>query len=360
MSNHLESVDASRGAGALSPSVAGQGPRTARRAGLVYVSDTMPGIARLRIGRTFRYLTSRRRVIRDRSTLRRISALAVPPAYRDVWICSTPRGHLQATGRDARGRKQYRYHHAWREIRDCAKFDRMADFVASLPALRRRLKRDLALKELCRDKVLACAVSILSTSAARVGNAEYARDNHSFGITTLRTRHVSFARGGRATLNFVGKGRVRHEIVVDRKRIVDIVRHCHSLPGHHLFQYLAEDGQRRPIDSGMVNAYLCEAMGGDFTAKDFRTWQATVHAIDLLRCLPVPPRRSAIRRACANVLKSVAQMLRNTPAVCRKSYVNPQVFTSWEKGVLHERLGHLARLNGSRAERALIRFLRKS
>jgi DNA topoisomerase I len=337
-----------------------QGVHTARRAGLVYVSDAMPGIARLRVGRTFRYLTPRRHVIRDRSTLRRISALAVPPAYRDVWICNTPRGHLQATGRDARGRKQYRYHVAWREIRDGAKFDRMADFVAALPALRRRLQRDLALKELCRDKVLACAVTILSTSAARVGNAEYARDNNSFGITTLRSRHVSFARGGRATLDFVGKGRVRHEIVVDRKRIVDIVRRCHSLPGYHLFQYLDPDGKCRPIDSGMVNAYLNEAMGGDFTAKDFRTWHATVHAIDLLRSLPVPSRKPAVRRACVSVLKSVARLLRNTPAVCRKSYVNPEVFTSWEKGVLQERLGHLARLNGRRAERALIRFLRKT
>jgi DNA topoisomerase I len=355
MFNQPESAAESRG-----PSPSSQGAHTARRAGLVYVSDTMPGIARLRVGRTFRYLTPRRHVIRDRSTLRRISALAVPPAYRDVWICNTPRGHLQATGRDARGRKQYRYHQAWREIRDGAKFDRMADFVAALPALRRRLKRDLALKELCRDKVLACAVTILSTSAARVGNAEYARDNHSFGITTLRSRHVSFARGGRATLDFVGKGRVRHEIVVDRKRIVDIVRRCHALPGHPLFQYLDPDGKCRPIDSGMVNAYLSEAMGGDFTAKDFRTWHATVHAIDLLRSLPVPSRQPAVRRACVNVLKGVARLLRNTPAVCRKSYVSPQVFTAWENGILHERLGHLARLNGSRAERALISFLRKT
>jgi len=355
MFNQPESAAGSRG-----PDPSSAGEHTARRAGLLYVSDAMPGIARRRVGRTFRYLTPRRHVIRDRSTLRRINALAVPPAYHDVWICNTPRGHLQATGRDARGRKQYRYHQAWREIRDCAKFDRMADFVAALPALRRRLKRDLALKELCRDKVLACAVTILSTSAARVGNAEYARDNNSFGITTLRSRHVSFARGGRATLDFVGKGRVRHEIVVDRKRIVDIVRRCHSLPGHHLFQYVAPDGTCRPIDSGMVNDYLCAAMGGDFTAKDFRTWHATVHAIDLLRSLAVPSRRPAVRRACVNVLKSVARLLRNTPAVCRKSYVNPQVFTAWEKGVLHERLGHLARLNGSRAERALIRFLRKT
>lgn len=340
------------------PDLSGQRARTAQRAGLVYVTDTMPGIVRRRVGRAFRYLTPRRRMVRDSRTLRRISALAMPPAYHDVWICGTPHGHLQATGRDARGRKQYRYHQAWREVRDCAKFNRMADFVAALPALRRRLKRDLALKNLCRDKVLACAVTILNTSAARVGNAEYARDNHSFGISTLRSRHVSFARGGRATLDFVGKGGVRHEIIIDRRRIVDIIRRCHALPGQCLFQYLDVDGSCRPIDSGMVNAYLCEAMGGDFTAKDFRTWHATVHSIELLRCLPVPSGRAALRRARATVLKSVGQMLRNTPAVCRKSYVNPQVFTAWEQGVLGKWLGHLARLNGNRAERALIRFLR--
>jgi DNA topoisomerase IB len=323
----------------------------------MYVTDTMPGIARRSIGRTFRYLTPRRRVIHNRRTLRRIHALAMPPAYREVWICASPRGHLQATGRDARGRKQYRYHQAWREVRDCVKFDRMADFVAALPALRRRLKRDLALKNLCRDKILACAVTILNTSAARVGNAEYARDNHSFGITTLRSRHVSFTRGGRATLDFVGKGGVRHEIVIDRRRIVEIVRRCHELPGQHLFQYLDVDGSCRPIDSCMVNAYLCEAMGGDFTAKDFRTWHATVHSIELLRSLPVPSRRAALRRVRTTVLKSVGQLLRNTPAVCRKSYVNPEVFTAWEQGKLGKRLGHLASLNGSRAERALTRFL---
>jgi DNA topoisomerase I len=333
--------------------------RTAHRAGLVYVSDKMPGIARRRAGRTFRYLTPSRRVIRDSNTLRRIRALAVPPAYRDVWICRTPRGHLQATGRDARGRKQYRYHHAWREARDGLKFHRMADFVAALPALRRRLRRDLALKELCREKVLACCVSILSTSAARIGNAEYARDNHSFGITTLRNRHVSFMRSGRTRLNFVGKGGVQHEIVIDRKRIVDVVRRCHALPGQHLFQYLDEDGTRRPIDSGMVNAYVCDAMGGDFTAKDFRTWNATMRAIELLRSLEVPSRPKAVRRTCAAVLHSVAELLRNTPAVCRKSYVNPQVFTAWQNGTLRARLGHLVRLNGSRSERALSRFLRE-
>ena len=334
--------------------------RVARRAGLVYVSDTMPGIARRRAGSAFRYLSPRRRAVRDAKTLHRISALAVPPAYRDVWICLTPRGHLQATGRDARGRKQYRYHQAWRTVRDCAKFDRMADFVAALPALRRRLKRDLALDGLPCEKVLACVVTLLSASAARIGNAEYARANGSFGITTLRNRHVSYARGGRAILEFAGKGGVRHEIIVDQKRIVQIVRRCHSLPGQHLFQYLDAEGNRHMIDSGMVNSYLCETMGSEFTAKDFRTWHATVHAIELLKALPVPQPRSqrAARSARAEVLKSVAKGLRNTPAVCGKSYINPQLFVAWEKGTLGRHFERVTRLSGRKGELALLRFLR--
>ena len=334
--------------------------RAAQRAGLVYVSDTMSGIARRRVGNSFHYFLARRRAVRDSRTLRRIKALAVPPAYSDVWICRTPRGHLQATGRDARGRKQYRYHHAWREVRDCAKFDRMADFVAALPSLRRRLKHDLALSGLPREKILACVVTLLSTTTARVGNAEYARANHSFGITTLRNRHASFAHGGRAILDFAGKGGVRHEIVIDQKRIVQVVRRCHALPGQHLFQYLDAEGNCHPIDSGMVNDYLCETMGDDFTAKDFRTWHATLTAIELLKTLPCPEplRRSAARSVQVQVLKSVAKVLRNTPAVCRKSYVNPKLFVAWETGTLARHFGQLTQLSGRRAERAMVRFLR--
>jgi DNA topoisomerase I len=334
--------------------------RTAKRAGLIYVSDTMPGIRRRRMGQSFRYLSPQQRIITNTRTLGRIRALSIPPAYRDVWICRTPRGHLQATGRDARGRKQYRYHQAWRAARDCSKFDRMADLVAALPALRRRLKRDLSLPGLPREKVLACVVSLLAHSAARVGNIQYARDNGTFGITTLRSRHVSFAHGGRATLNFVGKGGVRHEIVVDQKKVAQIVRRCHGLPGQHLFQYLDAEQNRHAVDSGLVNQYLSDAMGGDFTAKDFRTWHATVHAIEHLSALPVPKplSRLAVRRVSTQVLKSVAALLRNTPAVCRKSYVNPQLFVAWGKGLLARRFRRLRKLSGAGAERALLRFLR--
>jgi DNA topoisomerase-1 len=334
--------------------------RAARKAGLIYVSDAMPGISRRRVGNSFYYLSPRRRVVRGAQTLRRIKALSIPPAYRDVWICRTPRGHLQATGRDRRGRKQYRYHQAWRAVRDCSKFDRMAAFGAALPALRRRLKRDLAISGLPSEKVLACVVKLLTISAARVGNAEYARSNHSFGITTLRSRHVSFARGGRAVLDFVGKGGVRHEIVVDQKRVVQIVQRCHALPGQPLFQYLDADGHCRAIDSGMVNNYLSDAMGGEFTAKDFRTWHATLRAIELLMVEPVrqPLSRPAARRICTRVLRDVAKVLRNTPAVCRKSYVDPQVFVAWEQGALGRHFKPLTQLSGQRGERALVRFLR--
>jgi DNA topoisomerase I len=333
--------------------------RSARRAGLVYISDRTPGITRRRVGNAFEYLSPRRRRIRDERILRRIRTLAIPPAYREVWICRNPRGHLQATGRDSRGRKQYRYHPAWRAVRDCAKFDRTAAFVAALPALRRRLKSDLILPGLPRQKVLACVVRLLSTSAARIGNAEYARSNGSFGITTLRNRHVQFARNGHAVLDFVGKGGVPHEIRLDDRRVVRIVRRCHDLPGQHLFQYLDAEQRCHAIDSGMVNDYLCETMGGEFTAKDFRTWHATVHTIELLRTMRIskPVHRKAMRAAHSQVLKCVAEVLCNTAAVCRKSYVNPQLFVSWQNGSLARCFRGIRCLNSRRGERALIRFL---
>ncbi len=198
------------------------------------------------------------------------------PAYEDVWICRKPNGHLQATGRDARGRKQYRYHPKWRLLRDGAKFERMPAFGEALPRLRRRLRRDLALPGLPREKVLAVIVSLLDATRVRIGNAEYARDNDSYGLTTLRNRHVQFVRDGRLLFRFRGKGGAEHEIAVDDKRLARLVRHCHELPGQRLFQYVDETGERRPIDSDQVNLYLKEAMGDDFTAKDFRTWGATL------------------------------------------------------------------------------------
>jgi DNA topoisomerase-1 len=340
---------------------AAEAAQMAIEAGLVYVSDTEPGIRRLRAGKGFRYVTPENRRLAAEKDLKRIATLAIPPAYRDVWITLKPRGHLQATGRDARGRKQYRYHQEWRELRDSAKFGRMVSFGEALPRLRRMLKRDLALAGLPREKVLAAVVSLLDATRVRVGNTEYARDNKSFGLTTLLNRHVSFIRDGRALLNFRGKGGVQHEILIDDKRIAKIVRRCQEIPGQHLFQYINDAGQRCPIDSGQVNEYLGEAMGDDFTAKDFRTWGATLHAITLLArtALPQPPSERAVKKSIAEVVKQVAAELRNTPAVCRKSYINPAVFDSWRSGSIHSKIdGKLAAASPRKAETLVLEFLR--
>jgi DNA topoisomerase I len=343
-------------------SAAAEAAQMASQAGLIYVSDTEPGIRRLRAGKGFRYITPENRPLAAEEDLQRIARLAIPPAYRDVWISMQPRGHLQATGRDARGRKQYRYHPDWREFRDSAKFGRMVSFGEQLPKLRRILKRDLALPGLPREKVLAVVVSLLDATRIRVGNNEYARDNKSFGLTTLRNRHVTFIRDGRAVLNFRGKGGVQHEILIDDKRIVKIVRRCQEIPGQHLFQYINDEGQRCPIDSGQVNDYLGEAMGNDFTAKDFRTWGATLLAITLLARTPLPEPASehALKKKIAEVVKQVASQLRNTPAVCRKSYINPAVFDSWRSGSIHDKIdGKLTAASARKAETLVLAFLRE-
>jgi DNA topoisomerase IB len=317
-------------------SAAAEAAHMAERAGLIYVSDSLPGYRRIRTGKRFRYRLPNGRLLKARRELQRLAQLAIPPAYEDVWICMDPRGHIQATGRDARGRKQYRYHHEWRNVRDDAKFDRMTTFAEALPRLRRRLARDLALPGLPRQKVLAVVISILDATRIRVGNVEYARGNKSFGLTTLLNRHVSFIRDGRAVLNFRGKSGVPHEVHIDDRRIARIVKHCQELPGQQLFQYVTDDGQRAPIDSGQVNDYLRDAMGNDFTAKDFRTWGATLQAIRLLARTPVPENATerAFKSEINAVVKRVAAELRNTPAVCRKSYINPIVFEAWRSGAI--------------------------
>jgi DNA topoisomerase-1 len=330
----------------------------AQNAGLVYVSDNQPGIRRVRRGQRFAYVGPDNKPIHDEDELQRIAKLAIPPAYTDVWICRNPRGHLQATGRDARGRKQYRYHPKWRLARDDNKFDRMAEFGAALPKLRRRIRRDLGLPGLPRDKVLAVVCNLLDTTRIRIGNPEYARDNNSFGLTTLRNRHVTFIRDQRAVLRFRGKGGAEHEIVVDDRRIVSIVRRCQHLPGQMLFQYIDDAGERHAIDSDMVNTYLREAMCGEFTAKDFRTWGATLRAIGLMACMPLPERTSerALNACIVETVRQVARELRNTPAVCRKSYINPLVFSAWRDGVLHQLVGE-KELPTRQAERVAIKFL---
>lgn len=330
----------------------------AREAGLLYVDDSAPGIRRRRCGRGFRYDDAAGVCIRDEATLARIRALAIPPAYVDVWICASPRGHLQATGRDARGRKQYRYHPDWRSTRDADKFDRLLAFGKALPRLRRRLRIDLSLRGLPREKALAALVTIMATTLMRIGNDEYARDNGSYGLTTLRNRHAKFLRDG-LHLQFKGKGGKTHDAGIDDRRLVKIVRAMHELPGQRLFQYRDDDGNLRPLDSSDANDYLRERMGGPFTAKDFRTWGATATAFRLLAATPVP--EDATKREIAgverDVVDAVAEMLGNTPAVCRKSYIDPRVFDGWQDGRLH-RAAQGAR--GPRQwEAATLRYLRR-
>jgi len=330
----------------------------ATAAGIVYVYDAEAGIARVRAGDGFAYRHPSHRPVRDQATLQRIARLAIPPAYEDVWICTKPNGHLQATGRDARRRKQYRYHSQWRVLRDDAKFDRMIAFGEALPKLRRRLRRDLRLPGLPRDKVLAVLVSLLDVTRARIGNESYVRDNGSYGLTTLRNRHAAFVHDGRARLSFRGKGGVEHEVAIDDRRLASIVRHCQQLPGQLLFQYLDDDGLRRPVTSDLVNEYLKDVTGADFTAKDFRTWIATVRAFTLLAGTPLPeaPGEHAVKTCIVAAIRQVASELRNTPAVCRKSYINPAVFDAWRNGALHR----YADLSGAprRAEATTLAFLR--
>lgn len=338
----------------------------ARAAGLRYVSDRDPGIRRVRAKAGFRYLDARtKKPIKDQDTIARINRLAIPPAYKDVWICAQPEGHLQATGIDARGRKQYRYHPQWRTARDGSKFERMIEFGEALPKLRRKIRRDLALPGLPRDKVLAVLAALLDSTLIRVGNVEYARSNKSFGLTTLRDRHVQFVRDGRAMFRFRAKGGVDREVVISDKRLARIVRACRQIPGQQLFQYLDDEGQRHGVDSGQLNDYLRAALGardGDegFTAKDFRTWGGTLRAIALMGCTPLPEVASerALTSCIVCAIKQVASELGNTPAVCKKSYINPVVFDAWRDGHLHRVIREDIRHAPRKAEKLALSFLK--
>ncbi|MEI7036710.1 DNA topoisomerase IB [Fulvimonas yonginensis] len=332
----------------------------ARAAGLVYVSDAQPGIRRRRRGKGFVYIDPAGHTIRDPAELARIRAIAVPPAYEDVWICADPAGHLQATGRDARGRKQYRYHKRWRALRDHGKFDRLPAFGAALPALRRRTRQDLALPGLPREKVLALLVRLLDQTLIRVGNEAYARSNRSYGLTTLRSRHLRVARG-RLRFCFRGKSGQEQEVELDDRRLARIVRRVQQLPGQRLFQYLDDAGERQPVDSGMVNEYLHAACGEAFSAKDFRTWGGTVHAAGVLAGTPLPEKggERARRHALVQAVAQVARVLGNTPAVCRGSYIHPQVFEGWREGELQRVVTPACAAHRHRLERATLRFLRR-
>ncbi|WP_225781302.1 DNA topoisomerase IB [Xenophilus sp. Marseille-Q4582] len=307
---------------------------------LVYVNPDMPGLRRLGRPPDFRYRDPQGKPVRAQAELARIRALAIPPAYEDVWICPLPNGHLQATGRDARGRRQYRYHPAWREMQDAAKFERIEAFGRALPRIRARVQRDLAPASSRRAPtpertlVLATLVRLLDATRLRVGHESYARENGSYGLSTLRSRHAQ-VRGPTVRLRFRGKGGVMHESELDDPRVARVVRQCQELPGQELFQYVDERGELHRVQAGDVNAYLREASGGEFSAKDFRTWHGTVLALELTRLAceqlarpgDAPPRRAS----GATIVAAVARQLGNTPAVCRKAYVHPAVLALGEQ-----------------------------
>jgi DNA topoisomerase-1 len=304
----------------------------ANKASLHYSTDQHPGITRERHGDTVSYRDQAGEVIEDPATLQRIRSLAIPPAWSSVWISPDSDAHLQATGRDARGRKQYRYHPRWRQVRDADKFAHLVDFGLALPRIRRHVATDLVLEGLPRRKVLAAVVQLLELTLIRVGNDEYARENDSYGLTTFTDDHVSFDEAG-CRFEFRGKSGVHHSVTLTDSRLAAVVRGCQEIPGHHLFQYLDADGRRHPVGSEHVNAYLDEAAGRDVSAKDFRTWGGTLHASLLLRQMTPGPTQKAIKHQLAEVVASVAKRLGNTPAVCRRCYIHPAVLHAYELAV---------------------------
>jgi DNA topoisomerase I len=337
---------------------------SARAAGLRYVSDRSKGIAREMTSLGFVYRGPDGSRITDEETLDRIRKLAVPPAWTDVWICPSARGHLQATGRDARGRKQYRYHPRWRVVRDETKYDRMIAFAQALPLIRKRTEQDLARPGLPREKVLATVVQLLEKTLIRVGNDEYAKANRSYGLTTMRDKHVA-VNGSSVRFEFRGKSGKSHTIDMQNKRLAQIVKRCRDLPGYELFQYVDEQGTRQVIDSADVNDYLREISGQDFTAKDFRTWVGTVLAARALATFGPCSSDTQAKRNLMTAIEAVAGLLGNTKSVCRKSYIHPAIIDSYMDRSLVQTLGQrieaalddLSDLQPD--ERAVLKFLRE-
>jgi DNA topoisomerase-1 len=318
------------------------GVKTARLVGLRYVSDRMPGITRKPAKNGFRYVDADGKLIRDEETLARIRVLAVPPAWTDVWICPIDNGHIQAIGRDARRRKQYRYHPRWRSVRDEEKYGRMLSFGKALPMIRKKLDKALKLPGLPREKVLATVVYLLQATMMRIGNEEYARHNKSFGLTTLRDRHVRID-GSEVAFSFRGKSGVNHAIRVDDPRLARIIRRSRDLPGQELFQYIDDDGEQRSVDSADVNDYLREITGEDYTAKDFRTWAGTMLAAMALQEYQKFDSQAQAKKNIVRAIESVAEKLGNTPSICRKCYVHPAVLDAYLDGTMLHALRQRAR-----------------
>ena len=351
-------MDSSRSSQPAIAVAAPENVSAARDARLRYVSDRQPGISRMGPAGRFIYRNAEGKVIKDAAELARIKALAVPPAWTDVWICPLENGHLQATGRDARRRKQYRYHARWRRARDETKYEHMLEFGQALPAIRRRIGADLGLAGLPRQKVLAAVVRLMEDTLARVGNPEYASQNNTFGLTTLRNRHVRITRG-RIELDFRAKHGIRHVSRVSDRKLARVVKNCRDLPGSELFQYIDAAGERHCIDSADVNDYLREISGRDITAKDFRTWAATSLAV---LALAGEDRDPPTRKAQVAAIKAVAKRLGNTPAICRKCYIHPAVLDGYLDGSLRGTLAAVGQEEQPaemwRIERMVMRFLK--
>ena len=327
------------------------------------MSDDHPGIRRTGSPKNPHYVGPDNRPIKNKITLARIKRLAIPPAWTDVWICPKDNGHLQATGRDARGRKQYRYHPHWRQVRDENKYNRMLDFAKSLPKIRQRIERDLKKPGLPREKVLAAVIKILETGLIRVGNDEYARTNKSFGLTTMQDRHVD-VNGSTIRFEFRGKSGKYHKIDIEDRRLAKIVSHCQSIPGQELFQYVDDTGKPRDITSTDVNEYLQQIAGTDFTAKDFRTWGGTVLAALALKEFEKSETKKQAKKNLIRAIESVAQRLGNTPAICKKCYIHPEIMNAYLDGTMIEtfkkRADQLRKSTGLRPdETAVLTFLQK-
>jgi DNA topoisomerase-1 len=338
---------------------------SAKAAGLRYVTDLLPGYTRRKRGSSFRYYDPDGKPVHDKALVARFKKLAIPPAYNDVWICPLENGHLQATGRDARGRKQYRYHARWREVRDETKYERMVAFAQALPHIRGRVEEDLTKPGLPREKVLATVVKLLESTLIRVGNEEYAKDNGSFGLTTMRSRHVDVS-GPQLRFSFRGKSGKEHRIGIRDKRLASIVKRCLDLPGQLLFQYIDDEGERQNVGSADVNEYVRDISGDNFTAKDFRTWIGTVYCAHALHDADQPASAAQIKKNIADALQTVAQHLGNTPNICRKCYVHPIVLEAYTEGTLTRwlpRVDARAKVIGARAlstiEEAVVRLLNR-
>ena len=309
--------------------------QSARKIGLRYVSDARPGLHREPAGKGFRYTDAQGQRVRDKETLARIHSLVIPPAWTDVWICAAHNGHIQVTARDARGRKQYRYHSLWRKVRDENKYEHLISFGRALPVIRQQVEKDLALPGLPREKILATILRLLETTMMRVGNEEYARSNGSFGLTTLRDKHVRID-GARLEFNFRGKSGVEHSIELTDRRLAGLVSRCRDLPGYELFQYLDGEGNRGSIDSEDVNEYLRRISGKRYTAKDFRTWAGTLLAALALREFEKFDSQTQAKKNLVRAIESVSAKLGNTPAICRKCYIHPVIMESYLEGsMLH-------------------------